>query len=102
MSKVHRAQTLLLLQKKTFLLIFPPKTSASGLDVWVSEFGIDAMYAIKSATYWPAKIIGVDHETGTVSEGKYADIIAVKGDVLRHIALLQDVDLVIRQGERYK
>lgn len=72
------------------------------LDVWVNEFGIDPMYTIKAATYWPSKIMGVDHEVGTISEGKYADIIAVKGDVLRHIALLQDVDIVIKHGKQYK
>lgn len=36
------------------------------------------------------------------SEGKYADIIAVKGDVLRYISLLQDVDLVVKKGTRFK
>ena len=72
------------------------------LDVWVNEFDIDPMYAIKSATYWPAKMMGVDHEYGTISEGKYADIIAVKGDVLRWISLLSDVDMVIKHGKRIK
>ncbi len=72
------------------------------LDVWVNEFGIDPMYTIKAATYWPSKIMGVDHEVGTISEGKYADIIAVKGDVLRYISLLQDVDLVMKHGKVYK
>jgi len=37
-----------------------------------------------------------------VSEGKFADIIAVRGDVLRYIDLLQRVDLVIKHGQRYK
>lgn len=72
------------------------------LDVWVNEFGIDPMYAIKSATYWPSVMMGVDAEVGTISEGKYADIIAVKGDVLRYISLLQNVDMVIKHGKRYK
>ncbi len=72
------------------------------LDVWVNEFGFDAMYAIKAATYWPAKAMGVDNDYGTISEGKYADIIAVKGDVLRYISLLQDVDMVIKHGKRVR
>jgi imidazolonepropionase-like amidohydrolase len=72
------------------------------LDVWVNEFNFEAMYAIKAATYWPAKAMGVDKDYGTISEGKYADIIAVKGDVLRYISLLQDVDMVIKHGKRYK
>ena len=72
------------------------------LDVWVNEFGVDPMYALKAATYWPSVMQGVSDEVGTVSEGKYADIIAVKGDVLRHISILQDVDVVIKHGTRYK
>ncbi len=72
------------------------------LDVWVNEFGIDPMYAIKAATYWPAKMMGVDDNYGTISEGKYADIIAVKGDVLRYISLLQDVDMVMKHGKMVK
>ena len=60
------------------------------------------MYAIRAATYWPSVAMGVDNQYGTVSEGKYADIIAVKGDVLRHIDLLQDVDLIIKHGVQVK
>jgi imidazolonepropionase-like amidohydrolase len=44
----------------------------------------------------------VSDQVGTVSEGNYADIIAVRCDVLRHINLLQDVDIVIKHGIRYK
>tara|TARA_B110000503_G_C7171711_1_gene424631 strand:- start:7623 stop:8927 length:1305 start_codon:yes stop_codon:yes gene_type:complete len=72
------------------------------LDVWVNEFDFDAMYTIKAATYWPAKMMGVDADYGTISEGKYADIITVKGDVLRYISLLQDVDMVFKHGSRVK
>jgi hypothetical protein len=39
---------------------------------------------------------------GMVSEGTIADIVAVRGDVLRHIALRQFVDLVIKTGGRVK
>lgn len=72
------------------------------LDVWVNEFGIDPMYAIKSATYWPAKMMGVEDSYGTISEGKKADIIAVDGDVLRWINLLADVDFVMKHGKVIK
>ena len=41
-------------------------------------------------------------KVGTVSAGKYADIIAVSGDVLRYISLLQRVDIVFKHGVRYK
>jgi imidazolonepropionase-like amidohydrolase len=72
------------------------------LDAWVNILGVDPMLALRAATYWPAVAMKVEREVGTISEGKYADIIAVRGDVLRHIALLQRVDLVIKHGARYK
>ena len=45
--------------------------------------------------------MGVSDEVGTISPGKLADIIAVKGDVLRYINLLSDVDIVIKGGKVY-
>jgi imidazolonepropionase-like amidohydrolase len=70
------------------------------LDAWVNKLGMDPMMAIRAATYWPSVLMRVDNEVGTISEGKYADIIAVKGDVLRYIDLLQRVDIVIKHGMR--
>jgi imidazolonepropionase-like amidohydrolase len=72
------------------------------LEAWVTEFKIDPMVAIRAATYWPSVLMRVSDQVGTVSEGKYADIIAVRGDVLRHIDLLQNVDIIIKHGRRYK
>lgn len=72
------------------------------LDVWVNVIGIPPMEAIRAATYWPAKMMKVSDRWGTVTEGKYADIIAVHGDVLKHINLLQRVDFVMKGGVVYK
>lgn len=81
---------------------FHSQSTWNELDVWVNEFGIDPMYAIRAATYWPSVLMGVEDDYGTISEGKYADIIAVDGDVLRYISLLQDVDMVVKHGRRVK
>ncbi len=81
---------------------FHSQSTWNELDVWVNEFGIDPMYAIRAATYWPSLWMGKANEVGTITPGKYADIIAVEGDVLRYISLLQDVDIVIKHGKRYK
>ena len=72
------------------------------LDVWVNVMEVPAMEAIQAATYWPAKFMGVEEQWGTVIAGRYADIIAVKGDVLRYISLLQDVDFVMKGGIVFK
>lgn len=72
------------------------------LDAWVNILDVPPMQAIRAATYWPSVAMKVDKDVGTITPGKYADIIAVKGDVLRHIALLQRVDVVVRHGVRHK
>ena len=82
--------------------LFHSQSTWNELEVWVNRLGVDPMQAIRAATYWPAVFMGVDDQVGTVSEGKRADIIAVRGDVLRHIALLQHVDIVIKDGVQYK
>ena len=69
---------------------------------WVYVMGIPAMDAIRAATYWPAVMMGVEDKSGTIAPGKYADIIAVRGDVLRYINLLSRVDLVMKNGVLYK
>jgi imidazolonepropionase-like amidohydrolase len=68
----------------------------------VNRLGVDPMFAIRAATYWPAVAMKVDRDVGTVAEGKYADIIAVKGDALRYIMLLARPDIVIKHGVRYR
>jgi imidazolonepropionase-like amidohydrolase len=72
------------------------------LDVWVNQLGVPVIDAIRGATYWPAVAMKVDRDYGSITEGKYADIIAVKGDVLKHVALLQNVDIVVKHGKQVK
>lgn len=81
---------------------FHSQSTWNELDVRVNKFGLDPMYSIRAATYWPAVMMGVEKDYGTIAKGKYAKIIAVKGDVFRHMALLQDVKMVVKKGKRYK
>ena len=81
---------------------FHSQSTWNELDVWVNHLGVSAMDAIRAATFWPAVIMRAEKDSGTVSEGKYADVIAVRGDVLRHIELLRQPELVMKHGRRYK
>ena len=72
------------------------------LDVWVNVMGIPPMETLRSATYWPAKMMKVADKWGTITPGKYADVIAVRGNVLKYINLLQNVDFVMKGGTVYK
>jgi imidazolonepropionase-like amidohydrolase len=71
------------------------------LETWV-RLGMTPMQAIAGATRWPALWLKRDKDFGTLAPGHYADIIAVHGDVLTHIALLQRVDIVIKNGKRIR
>jgi imidazolonepropionase-like amidohydrolase len=72
------------------------------IDLWVEGYGVPAIEAIRAATYWPAVAMKVEKDYGTVTEGKYADIIAVRGDVMAHVDLLQRVDIVVKHGKQVK
>ena len=72
------------------------------IDVWTRELGVPVMQAIRAATYWPAVAMKAEKDYGTVSEGKFADIVAVRGDALRYPMLLQRIDLVVKHGRRVK
>lgn len=71
------------------------------VEALVLEAGLTSAEAIRAATLDAALAMGEEHENGSVSPGKYADIIAVRGDVARHIERLADVEIVIRHGSRY-
>lgn len=72
------------------------------LDAWVRHLDIEPMTAIRKATLDAARYLGVDRETGSVSEGKYADVIAVAGNPLQHIDVLRAPAIVVKHGRRYK
>jgi imidazolonepropionase-like amidohydrolase len=58
--------------------------------------------AIKAATWNAADLIGDTKDIGTVQPGRYADIIAVTGDPLADVTVLQHVDFVMKGGVVYK
>ena len=59
------------------------------LDTWVNHFGVDAMDALRRVTSFPAEVMGVAQDYGTVEAGKFADVIVVRGDPRRHIDVLR-------------
>ncbi len=71
------------------------------LDTWV-KFGMTPMQAIGAATRWPARFLKQEKNLGTLAAGRMADVIAVRGDVLSNVTLLQNVPIVIKGGVRVK
>ena len=66
------------------------------------EAGMPAMEAIQSATLEAAKLLGQQDKLGTIAQGKVADIIAVSGNPLEDISILEEVDFVMKEGKVYK
>jgi len=66
------------------------------------KYGMTAMQAIQAATSYAADLLGRSSELGSIKPGKYADIIAVAGDPLTDIRLLEDVKFVMKDGKIYK
>jgi imidazolonepropionase-like amidohydrolase len=66
------------------------------------KYGMTPAQAIRSATMSAAELLGMQDDVGTVAAGKFADIVAVKGDPLSDISLLQKIDFVMKGGEVYK
>jgi imidazolonepropionase-like amidohydrolase len=71
-------------------------------DLWVHELGMDPMTVIRGMTLDAARMMGADRDSGSIAEGKFADVIAVRGDPLWHIDVLRDPRIVIRHGRRVK
>lgn len=75
----------------------------NGLEfVLMVEAGMKPIDAIRSATYHGSKLLGVDSQLGTIEAGKLADLVAVKGDPLQDIAVMQNIAFVMKDGQVYK
>jgi imidazolonepropionase-like amidohydrolase len=66
------------------------------------QYGMTAMQAIQAATSSAADLLGHSNEIGSIKASKYADIVAVPGDPLADIRLLEDVKFVMKDGKIYK
>ncbi|MEZ5500602.1 MAG: amidohydrolase family protein [Steroidobacteraceae bacterium] len=64
--------------------------------------GMPPIEAIRSSTVVPAVFLGVDKDLGTIEPGKFADLIAVAGNPLDDITLLERVRFVMKAGQVYK
>jgi imidazolonepropionase-like amidohydrolase len=62
------------------------------------KFGMTPMQAIQASTVNAATALGKQDIIGSISKGKFADIIAVKGDPIKDISVLEKVTVVIKEG----
>ena len=66
------------------------------------EFGMSPMDAIRAATSRAAELLDMQGDIGAIAPGAYADVIAVSGDPLRDINVLENVRFVMKDGAVFK
>lgn len=81
--------------------VYPHGDNAREFQYMV-EAGMSPMEAILTATRHAANLLGQSTNVGTVQPGCYADLVAVKGDPLADIKLLQNISFVMKEGKIYK
>jgi imidazolonepropionase-like amidohydrolase len=69
---------------------------------YMVKYGMTPIQALRSATTTAAEMLGMQNDVGSIATGKYADVVAVKGDPLADITLLQKIDFVMKGGEIYE
>ena len=66
------------------------------------QFGMAPMDAIQSATSRAATMLDMEGKIGVVAPGALADVVAVNGDPLHEIKLLENVDFVMKDGQVFR
>ncbi|MDR9419087.1 amidohydrolase family protein [Gracilimonas sp.] len=69
---------------------------------YMTEVGMPAMEALKSATTVAATVLGMQDQIGSIEAGKMADIVATDSNPLEDISTLENVSFVMKGGKIYK
>jgi len=68
---------------------------------YLVEAGLTPMQALRAATQWAAKCLGLERDLGTIEPGRLADLVVVNGSPLTDVSLLLDparIELVLKGG----
>jgi imidazolonepropionase-like amidohydrolase len=78
--------------------VFEHGRNAQEFALLVEHSGMTPAEAIASATTGAAKLLGMEREIGRIAPGYSADMIAVSGDPLRDVRVLEKVEYVMVRG----
>jgi imidazolonepropionase-like amidohydrolase len=81
--------------------VYPHGQNAKEFQYMV-EAGMPPAFALQAATTHAAELLRKSKDLGSVEAGKFADVIAVDGDPLQNIQLMQSVSFVMKEGVVYK
>jgi imidazolonepropionase-like amidohydrolase len=81
--------------------VYPHGMNAEEFGDYV-DAGMTPAAALMTSSQGSAKLLGIDADTGTLEAGKFADIVAVPGDVLKNIRATEHPLLVMKHGVRVR
>ncbi|MDX3908548.1 MAG: amidohydrolase family protein [Sphingobium sp.] len=76
-----------------------PHAQVAGQFKVMVQYGMTPLQAIQAATRNAAQALGQEKDVGAIAVGRFADIVAVSGDPLSNVRLLEKPDAVIKGGE---
>lgn len=79
-----------------------PHETAAGQFRYMVQYGMTPAEAIRAATWNAAQALGRDADVGAIRVGRYGDIVAVAGDPLADVTVLERPVAVIKGGERVR
>jgi imidazolonepropionase-like amidohydrolase len=81
--------------------VFPHGQNAREFELMV-EAGMPPMFTLQAATTHAAELLGVSDDLGSLSAGKFADVVAVPGNPLEDISVMKRVSFVMKDGVVYR
>jgi imidazolonepropionase-like amidohydrolase len=81
--------------------VYPHGENAHEFELMV-QAGMPPLFAIQAATRNASQLLKRDKDLGSVTAGKFADVVAVAGNPLDNISLLKQVSFVMKEGVVYK
>jgi imidazolonepropionase-like amidohydrolase len=82
--------------------VIPHGTNAHEFGLMVDWGGLTPMASLNAGTLNAAKLLGWENRVGSITAGKFADIVAVPGDPLADIHVTEHVSFVMKGGVIYK
>lgn len=79
-----------------------PHNSVGGQFKVMVEYGMSPLEAIQAATINAADALGRSDDVGEIAVGRYADLIAIDGDILSNVRELENIDVIIKGGQLVK
>ncbi len=81
--------------------VFTHGDNAREIELLV-EYGLTPLQALQAATTINAKLLGMEEQIGSIAAGRFADLVAVRGDPTTDVSALRRVELVLMGGVRRK